>query len=100
MLVVAFALMVAAPPAVFAQQSGQAQQASSAEGELVKVDVNAKVLTVKPAAGPDLQFSFNDQTKVTGARDVAGLATMSGSQVKVTYGSNRMATEIVIQPKR
>jgi hypothetical protein len=100
LLVLVAALAIGAPSVVFAQQSGQTQQqASSAEGELVEVNVNAKVITVKPASGPNLQFSFNDETKVTGARDVAGLATMSGSRVKVTYGANRMATEIAIQPR-
>ena len=99
-LVIVLALMISVPSALLAQQAGQAQpQASTASGELVKVDVEAKSIAVKPASGPEVQFTFNDQTKVTGARDVAGLATMSGSQVRVTYGSNRVATEIAIQPK-
>ena len=100
LLVAVLALTIGAPLALQAQQSGQAQQVSTAEGELVKVDVNAKMITIKPAEGPEQQFTFNDETKVTGARDVAGLATMSGSAVKVSFRTNRVATEIVIQPKK
>ena len=100
LLVAVLALTIGVPLAVHAQESGQAQQVSTAEGELVKVDVNAKMITIKPAAGPEQQFTFNDETKVTGARDVAGLATMGGSAVKVSFRTNRVATEIVIQPKK
>ena len=108
-VIMILALLVGTASALVAQEggqapsgqapAGQAQQASSAEGELVKVDVNAKMITVKPATGADLQFTFNEQTKITGARDAAGLATMSGSRVKVSYGANRVATEIAVQPR-
>ena len=83
----------AAPPAA------QAQQAASATGELVKVDATAKTLTIK-ADGRDQQFSFNEQTKITGAQGAAGLATMEGSQVTVMYGKDRTATEIRVSAKK
>jgi Cu/Ag efflux protein CusF len=83
----------AAPPA------GQAAQATSASGELVKVDATAKTLTVK-ADGRDQEFTFNDQTKITGAPNAAGLATMEGSQVTVMYGKDRVASEIRVTPKK
>lgn len=102
-VILILALFVGTSSALMAQQgqapAGQQQQASSAEGELVKVDVNAKMITVKPATGADLQFTFNEQTKITGARDAAGLATMSGARVRVSYGANRVATEIAVQPR-
>ena len=60
----------AAPPAA------AAQQAASASGELVKVDATAKTLTIK-ADGRDQEFTFNDQTKITGAQNAAGLATIN-----------------------
>ena len=81
------------------QPAGQAAQATSASGELVKVDATAKTLTIK-ADGRDQQFAFNEQTKITGAQGAAGLATMEGSQVTVMYGKDRTATEIRVAPKK
>ena len=83
----------AAPPAA------AAQQAASASGELVKVDATAKTLTIK-ADGRDQEFTFNDQTKITGAQNAAGLATMEGSQVTVMYSKDRVASEIRVTPKK
>ena len=87
----------AAPPAE-APSAAQAQ-ASSASGELVKVDATAKSLTIK-AGGKDELFTFNDQTKITGAQGAAGLATMEGSQVTVMYSKDRVASEIRVTPKK
>jgi hypothetical protein len=86
-----------APPAG-APPAAQAQ-ASSASGELVKVDATAKSITVK-ASGKDEQFTFNDETKITGAQGAAGLATMEGSQVTVMYAKDRVASEIRVTPKK
>ena len=73
----------------------------TARGELSSIDATAKMLTIKPAAGAEQKFQYNDTTKVTGARGgVAGLATESGKQVTVhftTEGANRVATEIEVQ---
>jgi Cu/Ag efflux protein CusF len=88
----------AAPPAADPPSAAQAQ-ASSASGELVKVDATAKTLTIK-ASGKDEQFTFNDTTKITGAQGAAGLATMEGSQVTVMYGKDRVASEIRVAPKK
>ena len=87
----------AAPPAD--PPSAAQAQASSASGELVKVDATAKTLTIK-ADGREQQFAFNEQTKITGAQGAAGLATMEGSQVTVMYGKDRTATEIRVAPKK
>jgi Cu/Ag efflux protein CusF len=102
----AVAAFVALPLTVSAQQAGgpeQAQaQASSASGELTKVDVTAKTVTIK-SDGRDQQFAFTDQTKITGAQGAAGLATMEGSQVTVMYtskGGANTATEIRVTPKK
>lgn len=86
-----------APPAG-APPAAQAQ-AASASGELVKVDATAKSITVK-ADGRDQEFTFNDQTKITGAQGAAGLATMEGSQVTVMYSKDRVASEIRVTPKK
>jgi len=87
-----------APGASAAQAKPQEQ---TARGELSSIDAATKMLTIKPAAGAEQRFQYNDDTKVTGARGgVAGLATQSGKQVVVhfnTQGANRVATEIEIQ---
>lgn len=73
----------------------------TARGELSNIDVTAKMLSIKPTAGAEQKFQYNDSTKVTGARGgVAGLATQSGKQVVVHFkneGANRVATEIEVQ---
>ena len=84
----------AAPPA-----NQAAQAPASTSGELVKVDATAKSITVK-ASGKDELFTFNEQTKITGAQNAAGLATMEGSQVTVMYGKDRVASEIRVTPKK
>jgi hypothetical protein len=113
-LIAALALvsLVAGPLAVSAQQAGQGQQGgqtqqapltSTAEGELVSVDVSAKTLVIKPASGQNMTFSFTDETKISGANNAAGLATMSGSQATVKYTTKDRvltATEIQIAAKK
>ena len=95
--------LVGVPLAVAsAQAPAQQAQAQSASGELTKVDVAAKTVTVK-ADGRDQQFIFNDETKITGAQGAAGLATMEGSQVVVMYTTKdraQTATEIRVTPKK
>jgi len=90
-------------PAPAPAPAQQAPQAATAQGELTSVDVAAKTLAVKSADGRAMQFSFNDETKITGANSPAGLATMEGSQVTVRYttkGSVQTATEIQITPRK
>ena len=106
-LIAALALVsTVAVPLVSAQQAGPAQQApltATAQGELVSVDVSAKTLVIKPASGQNMQFSFNDETKITGASNPAGLATMEGAQATVKYTTKdrvQTATEIAITPKK
>ena len=80
----------------------QAQQSMSMEGELLRVDVDAKHFWVRSAEG-EKQFSFNDDTEITGeGRNVEGLATMAGTRVKVEYkaeGTTAVATKIDIQAR-
>ena len=96
------ALPLAASAGQAAEPAGQAAQATSASGELVKVDATAKTITVK-ADGRDQQFTFNEATKISGAQGPAGLATMEGSQVTVTYTTKdrvMTATEIRVSAKK
>ncbi len=98
--------IVGVPLTVAAQaapaQAAPAAQAQTASGELTKVDVAAKTLTVK-AGDRDQQFTFTEETKISGAQGAAGLATMEGSQVTVMYtskGAAQIATEIRVTPKK
>jgi hypothetical protein len=100
-------LRLSAPPthsevhADFGQAPAQEQtQTQTAQGELLDVDGKANTLTIKTQAG-DMTFSYNEQSKVTGAqKGVAGLATMTGSQVTVMYrknGQTNLATSIDVK---
>jgi hypothetical protein len=86
-----------APPA----QEKAAARASRAQGELVKVDADAKMIVIKSAEGAELQFAYTEKTEVAGAQDgVAGLATKAGTRVTVEYteeGANKVATRIAVQ---
>jgi len=120
-MIAAFALFVAAPafaqqpspspspnppsptaaPAPMAQEP-KAARAEVASGELVKVDVDAKTISIKGADGAETVFSYNDRTDVGGgARDgVAGLATKAGTQVTVHFTSDmgtKTATKIEVK---
>jgi Cu/Ag efflux protein CusF len=101
----AFVTFVAVPLTAGAQAAppaAQAPQTATASGELVKVDVAAKTLAIK-SGDREMQFSFTEDTKISGASSPAGLATMEGSQATVRYvakGNVNTATEIQISPKK
>ena len=80
---------------------GQTQQGSIARGELVSVDANAKTLSVRTDK-TDMQFVYNDQTEVTGAKEgAAGLASMQGSQVTVHFTrEGHIASKIEVAAKQ
>src|SRR5262245_8997642 len=108
-VVLATVLLIAGALPTFAQDAGgggRAQQAppSVASGELVKIDTAAKTIVIKTESDPQMQFSYTDATKVTGAdKGVAGLATMTGSSLTVHFtkrGQTNVATEIEVQPKK
>ena len=111
---VAFTLALGALPA-FAQAPppppdqqpppAKAAQATQVRGELVSVDETAKTLTVKTMDNAEVKFAFDDKTEITGAKDAAGLATMSASRVTVHYSENattktKLATRIIVEPKK
>ena len=81
-------------------QSGEMRsaKADTAKGELVKVDADAKKITIKGADGVETEFAYSDATEVAGGRDgVAGLATKSGSKVTVHFKNDagtKTATKI------
>jgi hypothetical protein len=106
------ALVVAAAAPVFAQtpppqREAPAQKSEPApvQGDLVSVDANAKMITVKPASGPEVKFAYTDSTQVSGAKDsAAGLATLKEGRVTVHYkedaqSKEKVATRIIVQAK-
>jgi hypothetical protein len=89
-------------PAPLPSQAGEARaaKADSVKGELVKVDADAKKITIKGADGVETEFAYSATTEVAGGRDgVAGLATKSGSKVTVHFKSDagtKTATKIEV----
>ena len=108
LIALAAILLIAGAIPTFAQDPGgaRAQQpaASVATGELVKIDSTAKTIVIKTESEPEMQFSYTEATRVTGAdKGVAGLATMTGSSLTIHYtkkGQDNVATEIEVQPKK
>ena len=81
--------------------SATAPDAQAATGELRNVDVVAKTLTIKDAAGKEQTFSFTDSTEVAGASGSQGLSNQQGNQVIVHYleQDRHTAVRIEIVPK-
>lgn len=95
---------LAAQDAVSPQAQSQERQqdkALSASGELTRVDAEKKMFWIKSASGQEQQFSYTDETEVSGeGKNVEGLATMTGTQVDVEYHSeagSAVATKIDIK---
>jgi len=86
----------AAPPA-------QAQQEKVFQGQLTKVDANAKEMSVK-GTGMEMTFEYTEATQVVGSeKNVQGLAGQTGAELKVTYrdaAGKHVATKIEIAEKR
>jgi hypothetical protein len=87
--------------------SGQflsAQEPAMLTGELISVNTEASVITVRTEAGDELEFRYTAQTEVTGAQEsVEGLATMSGATVTVHHSydedtKSHTATRIEVNP--
>jgi hypothetical protein len=110
---ISVAVMLVALPLAYGQgqekgpeKGGQApaQAEKTFEGQLTKVDANAKTISVKGSAG-EMLFRYTDQTQVAGPdKDIQGLASKTGTPLKITYrdaGENHVATKIeVAEPKR
>ena len=73
------------------------------QGQLMRVDTDARTVSIQSAQGSPMVFRFTEDTKVIGAdKGVAGLATMTGSAVAVEYvqqGKDNIATQIEIRAK-
>ena len=62
----------------------------SFEGNLVKVDLAAKLLTVKGLDDKDVMFVYNNDTQMTGIdNSPQGLAGKTGTRLRITYRESR-----------
>src|SRR5262245_50450144 len=56
------------------------------QGQLTKVDAAAKRISVKGTGDTEMSFAYTEQTQVVGPqKDIQGLATQAGAQLRVTY---------------
>ena len=72
-----------------APQAPAAQQEKAFQGILVKVDSDAKTLSVRGADNKDMVFHYTDKTQVVGSENVQGLAGKSGTKLNITYSVER-----------
>ena len=87
-------------------QAETAEQPAPVEGELVRVEAEAKKVAIKTADGAEVEFLYTDDTEVSGAKDgAAGLVTMKEGRVTIHFtedaeAKTKTATRIIIQPKQ
>jgi hypothetical protein len=77
--------------------AGGAQAERVFMGQLVKVDAQAKWISVKGPGDKEMQFDYTDATQVVGEKNVQGLAGKTGADLRVTYrdaGGKLTATKI------
>ncbi len=79
----------------------QSAEAKTAQGELVKVDADNHMFTIKQENGEEMQFQYDATTEVQGSQtSVQGLATQTGTRVTVQYtesADKKLARRIEIQ---
>ena len=95
-------LILGAMPLLAQEKSAQGPEPKVVQGQLTRVDGEARTVAIS-AAGSPMVFRYNNDTKVIGAdKGVAGLATMTGTQVTVQYvqqDKDNVATQIEIHQK-
>jgi hypothetical protein len=97
-------LPVAYGQAVPGQDKAAPQAEKVFQGQLTKVDANAKKISVKGTGDKEMLFQYTEQTQVVGPKkDIQGLASQTGTQLKVTYREtgpdSHVATRIEILEK-
>jgi hypothetical protein len=98
---ISVAIMLAALPFASAQDKA-APPAQAGEkifqGQLDKVDANAKSIMVRDANNKEMTFEYTDATQIAGEeKSVQGLAGKTGTELRITYrdsGSKHIATKI------
>jgi hypothetical protein len=99
--------VLAAAPAP-AQQQGdrgreQQQTVEVVDGELLKVDPDARTISVRAPGGAEIQFAYTNETVITGSEEqTQGLATIEGTHVRVYFTRSDdayTATRVVVEPE-
>src|SRR5262245_24400390 len=86
MTAITVAVMLVVLPLTYGQDKAAPAQAADKvfQGQLVKVDPDAKSITVK--GNMEMTFEYSDRTQVTGSeKTIQGLAGKTGTDLKVTY---------------
>ena len=102
------ALLASVAPGFASQEPQPSQpqpQSQSIQGDLVRVDADAKAVIVKAADGTEVPFQYDDSTEVSGAKGAAGLATMKEGRVTVHFKEDaqtktKLATRIIVEPRK
>ena len=102
------ALLASVAPGFASQEQQPSQppsQSQSIQGDLVRVDADAKALTVKVADGTEVLVQYDDSTDVSGDKGAAGLATMKEGRVTVHFKEDantkaKLATRIIVEPRQ
>lgn len=102
-LIVLTAIAVLAGAMPLSAQQPDIPQANTAQGLLLQVDATAKTIKIRTASDIEMVFNYSSATKVVGAGEtVEGLATLKGTDVKVTYttrGNENLASQIEVLKK-
>lgn len=79
-------MLIVAALGVTVVPAGAAQEQNVAQGQLLRLDLNAKKIVIKTETGSQMQFEYTEQTVVSGADEsVEGLGTETGTFVTVKY---------------
>ena len=106
LIAVCIAITLVSLPLAYGQQDKAAPQAEKMfQGQLTNVDTAAKRISVKGAGDMEMWFQYSDQTQIVGPqKDIQGLASQTGTALKVTYreagSDNRIATRIEVVAKK
>ena len=103
---ICLAIALVSLPLAYGQQGKAAPQAEKMfQGQLTNVDTAAKRISVKGPGDAEMWFQYSDRTQIVGPqKDIEGLASQSGTQLRVTYreagADNRIATRIEVLEKK
>ena len=104
--VAAVMFLAAAAPAQTQQprnQTSEQQTVEVVEGELLKVDPDARTISVRAPGGAEIQFAYTNETVITGSEEqTQGLATIEGTHVRVYFTRSDdayTATRVVVEPE-
>jgi hypothetical protein len=90
------------PPATTPGQETPVPAERNFEGHLTKVNLAARIITVKGAEDKEMMFVYNDETQMTGIDNTPqGLVGKTGTRLKVTYRESRginLATKLEGSP--